>query len=475
MTWNPQLDARSDVPLYRQLYESLVLGIKMGSFRNNDKLPPTRELALQLGLNRTTVSAAYALLEQDGLIRGEVGRGSFVQFDRNSALEDAPVPDGPVSFASSRPAQDQFPVHEFQDVAREVIESAEAAGILQLGPPNGYTPLRHYLLEQARGTGEAGPDDDVLITSGCQQALDLLQRVNAGPGSAVAVEDPVYHGLKNVFERGGARLIGVPMRADGIQAADVGAVLSRDHPAMLMLTPNFQNPTGLTMSRKAREETMELARNSRTLLIENDIYGDLRYRGEHVPTIKSLDPNAGTLLLRSFSKVAFPGLRVGWMIGPRPVLARLAEAKQWCDLHSDQLSQAILLRFAQSGRLERHLERVRVTGLQRLEAVLKACEKHLPQGSTFTRPDGGMSLWAKLPEGLDTSELLPRAQREGVSYLPGRQFAIGRAEPGSLRISFGALAPSQIERGLLLLGKIFREELDRLRRDFVLDTAPALV
>jgi 2-aminoadipate transaminase len=530
MAWNPQLDASAEMPLYRQLYEQMALAIRMGSFCFNDKLPPTRELAGQLGLNRTTVSAAYALLEENGLIRAEVGRGSYVSYQpeengktnfvqmgsfvqkpaepntsewlrarleerkagqlsaesgsrsgsRSASSDVTPLSGVPtsslVSFASSRPAEDHFPVESFQDVALDVIGGPEAANILQLGPPNGYTPLREFLLEQARRRGEAGPDDDVLITSGCQQALDLLQRTFGGTGSTIAVEDPVYHGLKNAFERGGARLAGVAIEgpgASGLDVADLGRVLVRERPSLLLLTPNFQNPTGLTLDLEGRAAALRLTRDSGTLLVENDIYGDLRYRGEALPTIKQLEPEAGTLLLRSFSKVAFPGLRVGWIVGPRSILARLADTKQWCDLHSDQLSQAILLRFASSGRLEAHLERVRKAGAKRLEAVLDSCARHLPPGCTFTRPDGGMSLWLRVPEGIDTEELLPRAQREGVSYLPGRQFAISRPQSSSLRISFGGLAPEAIERGIAILGSVLKSE--RQRRDYRMDSAPALV
>src|SRR4051812_7420203 len=163
-----QLDERSDTPLYRQLHDQLADDIRNGRLRNGERLPATRELALQLGLNRTTVSAAYSLLEEEGLLKGHVGRGSFVNF--STPAEDR------ISFASSRPAEDQFPLAEFQETCREVISGREASVILQLGSPSGYGPLRQYLLDEARSCGEAGPDDDVLITNGCQQALDLLQR-----------------------------------------------------------------------------------------------------------------------------------------------------------------------------------------------------------------------------------------------------------------------------------------------------------
>ncbi len=199
------------------------------------------------------------------------------------------------------------------------------------------------------------------------------------------------------------------------------------------------------------------------LLIENDIYGELRYEGEALPLMKQLDPARATLVLRSFSKLAFPGLRVGWAIGPRPLIERLTATKQLSDLHSDQLSQAVLLRFAESGRLAQHRERVLRTGGERLRATLVACERHLPAGSQWTRPEGGMNLWVRLREPLDASELLPSAEREGVTYVPGRHFAVGAPEQGSLRISFAGESPERIESGIAILGRVFSDGLQRAR------------
>jgi len=380
-----------------------------------------------------------------------------------------------ISFASSRPAEDHFPLAEFQETCREVISSPEASAILQLGSPSGYGPLRQYLLDEARHCGEAGPDDDVLITNGCQQALDLLQRALVSAGEGVVVEDPVYHGLKNVFIRGGARLFGVPMTGNGVDPEQLARVVSRERPKVLLVTSNFQNPTGTTLPLESRQAVLGMAREFGVVLVENNIYGDLRYEGAPLPSIKQLDGSSGTVLLRSFSKIAFPGLRVGWVIAPRAVIARLAEAKQWCDLHTDQLSQAILLRFAVSGRLATHAANVRAAGAARLRAVLAACEKHLPAGTQFTRPSGGMSLWVKLPEPLDASELLSRAEQEKVTYLPGRYFSVAQFDPGTLRLSFGGLPPAQIEAGLAALGKVFTNELARVRKANRFEAAPATV
>jgi DNA-binding transcriptional MocR family regulator len=462
-----RLDPASPIPLYRQVFEHTAALIRSGELPHGSRLPATRELAIQFGLNRTTVSAAYGLLESEGLIRGHVGRGSFVHYEA-AAVE-------PISFESSRPAGDQFPLADFQLCCSEVVNGPDAAAILQLGSPAGYAPLRHWLRDAARAEGCLGDQDDLIVTNGCQQAMDLLQRVFVPAGVTVVVEDPVYHGLRNVFERAGARIVGVPMTANGIDVERLGRVLSAEQPRMLVVTPNFQNPTGSTLPLEARVEILRMVRASGVTLVENDIYGDLRYDGEPVPTLRELDGSGQTILIRSFSKIAFPGLRVGWLIAPARLASELVEARQWCDLHTDHLSQAILLRFAETRRLESHLGRVRVSGRERLRAILGACDAHLPAGSQFTRPKGGMNLWMTLPRGLNAADLLPRAQRDGVSYLPGRNFAVSHYDPATLRLSFGGLSPELIESGVAILGRLFRRDAEETGNLSRFNAAPALV
>jgi 2-aminoadipate transaminase len=360
----------------------------------------------------------------------------------------------------------------FQQTCREVIGGATAHAILQLGSPSGYAPLRQYLMDEARREGTAGPDDDILITSGCQQALDLIQRLLAPAGSTVVIEDPVYHGQRNVFLRSEVRLAPVPLGDAGVDIDRLARIFAQERPKLAVLTPNFQNPTGTTMPRDAREAVVQLAAEFHVTIVENDIYGALRYTGEALPTVKQL---GGTMLVRSFSKIAFPGLRVGWIIAPKPLIASLTTARQWCDLHTDQLSQAVLLRFAESGRLAEHVEKSRELGRARLTAVLDACARHLPPGASFTKPEGGMSVWVRLPEPLDASDLLSRAQREGVTYLPGKHFAVGPHDPGTLRLSFGGLPPALIEAGIARLGRVFQHEWQQSKSASQFEAVSALV
>ena len=505
MEFQPNLRHDSATPLYRQLYTEIAGRIRSGELGHGERLPATRELAGLLGLNRTTISAAYEMLETEGLIAGQVGRGSFVTggamrppatgavgvdwtslLDRpesgtgghSAAAHSSPagrdtVPRQTISFATSRPSRGLFPLDEFRATCAAVLERADLADILQLGSPGGYEPLRRYLLDDARRQGLAGPNDDVLITNGCQQALDLIGRVLLSPGDTVAIEDPSYPGLKNLLADLGAQVAGVPVGAEGMETPASVRILQREHPRLLVVTPNFQNPTGATLPLAARHALLEAAREARVPVVENDPYGDLRYEGQAIAALKHLDPGDGTVLLRSFSKISFPGLRVGWVVGPRPLLDRLRQAKETADLHSDQLSQAVLLEFAESGRLAAHLARMLEAGRERLHATLAACRDLLPPGARWTTPEGGMNLWLRLPEPLDAAGLLGRAQKEGVSFLPARYFTVSRHDPGGLRLSFAGLSPPEIREGLSILARIVFAEMAGAVRDD--EPAPAMV
>ena len=484
----PHLDHGSDVPLYRQLYEQFAGRIRSGELGHGERLPATRELAGSLGLNRTTVSAAYEMLEAEGMIAGRVGKGSFVTgataaggvpwgalLERDELAGRELAGRGPapqrllergealgretISFATSWPSRELFPLDEFRASCAAVLGRADLADILQLGSPAGYEPLRRYLIAEAHRRGEAGAGDDLLITNGCQQGLDLVGRVLLRPGDAVAVEDPVYPGLKSLLTGMGARLAAVPVGADGMEIPRLVRVLERERPKLIVVTPDFQNPTGATLPLAARRGLLDAARSAGVPVVENDPYGELRYEGQPLAALKQLDEHGGTVLLRSFSKASFPGLRVGWVVGPKPLLDRLRHAKEAADLHSDQLSQAVLLEFAESGRLEAHRRRLLEAGGERLRVTLEACREFLPPGTRWTRPEGGMNLWVSLPEPLDAGELLPRAQKLGVAYLPARYFAVSRLEPGGLRLSFAGLAPQQIRDGLAIIGKLAAAEL----------------
>jgi 2-aminoadipate transaminase len=431
------------------------------------------------------------MLESGGLISGQVGRGSFVtgrpagnegvdweaQLARHEAgsiaLHPASAGKPRISFAVSRPADALFPLDDFRDACAAVLSRGDLAEILQLGSPSGFEPLRRHLLESARSEGLVRPGDDLIITNGCQQALDLIGRVLLRPGDAVVVEDPVYTGLKNLLLGLGARLVGVPVEAEGLDLSQLQQALDREQPRLIIVTPNFQNPSGATLRLAARQTILEMAQRAGIPVIENDPYCELRYQGQYLPALKRIDQGEGTVLLRSFSKVSFPGLRVGWALGPRMLIHRLRQAKEASDLHTDQLSQAVLLEFARSGRLEAHGRRVRKTGAERLAATIAACRQFLPPETRWAEPEGGMNLWVRLPKPLDAANLLAGAQKFGVTFLPGWYFEVSRHNPGALRLSFAGLEVDDIHHGLEILGQIIRGELERAAE--TREPVPALV
>ena len=439
-------DADSGVPIYRQLSDHLQELIRTGRFGRGDKLPALREVASQLKLNRTTVASAYERLEEAGLIRTETGRGTFVTGMPEAAAR--PAASERINFAASRPSEELFPIGEFRASCNEVLASPELRSLLQLGTPRGYEPLRSYLLANS----VAGPNDDILITNGCQQAVDLLRRALVRPGTRVALEEPVYPGLKNLFSESGAELIGVDVTRDGMDLASLRGALEAGA-KVVVVTPSFQNPTGATIPLENRETLIALTRAAGATVIENDIYSRLRYAGSELPSLKSLDSNV--IQLGSFSKIAFPGMRCGWIIAPKPIIARATELKQMADLHTDQLSQAFLLRFAESGRLAAHQERAITAGRERLDAIREACQRYLPD-CRFDIPRGGMNMWIDLPEGVDASALRGLAQQVGIDYLPGRYFSIQRPFDSSLRLSFAGVDPANIDRGVERLGALVR-------------------
>lgn len=474
-----QLASDSTTPLYRQLFEQIRDKILVGELAIGTRIPATRELAGRIGLNRTTVSSAYELLEREGLIRAHVGRGSFV--DRPLRPTETPVPAAPaepagtISFATSRPAAELFPIEECRRTIEEIAAGGDLERILQLGSPLGYQPLREFLTGELEAAGTLAPGDDLMITSGCQQAQDLLIRTLVQPGDLVLLEDPVYPGLREMLHRAGARLAAIPVTAAGLDLGELNRVLQRERARLLFVTPTFQNPTGATLPKAARTELIRIAAGRGVTIVENDVYSALRYEGEPIPSVKQLASGGEVIQLGSFSKIAFPGLRVGWIVAARQVIESCASSKQWMDLHSDHLSQAVLLRFAQTGRLAEHHKRVIAAGAGKLAAALQACERFLPEGSQFTRPSGGMNLWVRLPDPLDTAMLLRAAEEQGVSYLPGRHFAVGRPEQGSLRLSFAGLEAGRITEGISILGALFTNELRRERAGGIARHATAIV
>ncbi len=497
-----QLDPASAVPLYRQILDQMRQLISTGALPVGERLPPSRELAQRLGVHRTTVANAYAELTADGWIEGHVGRGTFVAkgveapkppvppAPYTASLEngylwtmlfaDAPAEEGLdnlladaveaasdprlISFTTARPAAELLPVEDFRRATSDVLRR-EGRALLQLGASDGYPPLKEFLRQELRREGIQAGDRELLITNGCQQALDLVRKVFLHPGDVVAMENPVYPGAIQTFHGSGIRCLGVPVTENGVNVEALDSLLTRQRVRLLLLTPDFQNPTGTTLPLDARKRVLELAARHQVPIVEDGIYSALRLRGRETPSLKALDRAGLVIHLNSFSKLCFPGLRVGWMVASEPVIERLRIAKQATDLHTDQLAQAALAEFGRRGLVAKLVKRARQLYRSRLACLERALEAHLPDEASWIRPEGGMSVWVKLPAGLDAGALLFRARERRVLFTPGRFFYFQAAEPNTLRLGFAGVNEKKISQGIEILANLIKSELRQRRRE----------
>jgi len=362
--------------------------------------------------------------------------------------------------------------------ATDAVLRREGAKILQYGSSEGYLPLKRYLQNRLRRDGIPVELDEILITNGCQQSLDLVRRSLVSAGDSVACENPTYTGLWNVFESTGVRLIGIPVGAEGIDLDFLSAVLEQNKLKMVLASPNFQNPTGQTMPLEARKRLLALAARSQVPVVEDDIYGALRYRGRELPPLKSLDKNGLVIYLNSFSKVGFPGLRVGWVVAVRRVIEHLRWAKQRADLHTNLLGQAVLEELGRRGWLDKLLRRTRKVYERKLGVLRRAAERYFPPDATCLYPEGGMSVWVELQPRLDAADLLVKSQERGVIFAPARYFYFQEARHNAFRLCFTHVTDEQIEKGIGILGELLRVETRKGkagRRTSAVDVGVALV
>ena len=496
------LQPESHVPLYVQLRDQLRSLVHAGDLHPGDRIPASRELAQMLGVHRTTVANAYAELESEGLIQGHVGRGTFIRGNGNGLKITPPpppslnghdglrwellfaderseeiltrltaaAPEDALDFVMARPDPELFPVEELQTCAHAALRR-DGQDILNLGASDGFPTLKEAVLELLRQDGIPAKDDTLLITDGCQQALDLIAKAFVRTGDTVILENPTYPGASAVFNGVRARCLGVPVRtcaepgsALGIDLEALEATLAANRVKLLVLTPDFHNPTGMSMPLASRRRVLELAARYQVPIVEDHIYARLHARDERIPSLKQLDRSNLVIHIDSFAKVAFPGLRVGWVVAPPAAIERLRLVKQMTDLHTDQLAQATLAEFLKRGLFQKHLTRMRKTYALRLLALDEALRKHMPEGTRWTRPEGGMCLWLELPPGFDASELMIHARERGVLFAPGRYFYVQSPLPNTLRLGFASLDEKQLARGVATLADLLRVEMRKRQR-----------
>ncbi|MBV9492321.1 MAG: PLP-dependent aminotransferase family protein [Verrucomicrobia bacterium] len=369
-----------------------------------------------------------------------------------------------ISFAGGLPATDLFPAKELASICQTVL-TEDAAGALQYGLTEGFLPLRRWVCTYLQQTVNLRCEpEQVLITTGSQQALDLVARVFIDPGDAVIVADPSYVGALQAFSAYEPRLIGVRSDNEGICSAALRqAVLSSPRrPKFLYLVTNFHNPTGLTTTRERRRELAEIAAEFGVLIVEDDPYGSLRYAGRHLPALAALPEASNWIYLGTCSKVLAPGLRVAWVVASHDdVFGKLLAAKQAMDLHTPGLTQRMVAAYCGAqGRLNGHVSKLVETYRDRRDAMGSAIAREFPNGSAWSLPDGGLFLWVEVPEPVDTTHLLPAAIERQVAYVPGAAFWIGPARHNTLRLNFSNAGCQRIEEGIARLGSLLKERLD---------------
>jgi GntR family transcriptional regulator/MocR family aminotransferase len=467
--------------------------ISRGTLKLGDRLPANRELARTLGVNRNTITTAYDELAADGLITSHIGRGTFVSAvptvrtapaeERVSPspmpwstllaeeqrgqwmglLDRAPSHKEVISLAYALPAAELFPLDELRRSVDRVLRK-EGRTVLQLGASKGYGPLQQYLATQMALSGIDVEPDEILITNGCQQSLDLIRRILVRPGDEVAIENPTYPGAISVFCNNQTKYIGIPVAGRGLDLDVLEDILAQRRPRLIYTVPSFHNPTGVIMDLASRRRLIEMAARYRVPIIEDDIYGELRYDGAALPPLKALDRFGLVIHINSFSKVGFPGLRVGWIAAPRIVIDHLNTAKQQCDLHASLMPQAAIYDFTRRGLLAKHINRSRKAYAHRRDAMIEALERYFPEEARWKKPEGGMALWVKLPESINTNQLLLQASEQGVVFSPGEYFYACSPQPAMMRLAFTMAAPARIEEAIKRLGAVIKTRLASLKK-----------
>lgn len=366
-----------------------------------------------------------------------------------------------INFAGGLPAAELFDAEGIARAYRAVLAESSAQA-LQYSTTEGEPALRAALAARTSARGLPTQPDDLLVTTGSQQALSLLATALLEPGDVVLVESPCYLAALQVFAFAGARVVAVPGDGDGVDPAALEELVVRERPKLLYTVPTFQNPTGRTMPAGRRAAVASVAARRGLWIIEDDPYGELRFEGERVPWIASYEGAVDrTVLLGSFSKVMAPGLRLGWLRAPGELRRACVVAKQAADLHTPTVNQLAATRYLADSDLDAHVARVAGVYGRRRDAMLAGLAAALPEGSVWDRPEGGMFLWARLPESYDTTALLPRVVRHDVAYVPGAPFYAGDPDRSTLRLCFVTQTPEEIGEGLRRLGEALGEGLGR--------------
>jgi GntR family transcriptional regulator/MocR family aminotransferase len=468
-------------PIYQQLAHYFRLQIESGRMAPGDRLPPTRDLARELGVGRISVVNAYTQLQAEGLIAAHPGRGTFVTGARSAYI--GPVPEWPVqaglrlsmremtrlarqpgviAFSGGTPPEEFLPVEALRHAINTVLDRDGAAAVTY-EETEGFPPLRASVSEYVTSQGIQCHPDDVLITGGAQQALDLVIQTVLSEGETLITANPTYLGLLDIAHVRRVIPVGVPIDAEGMRIDALEAAIRERQPGLIYVAPTYHNPTGAVMPMHRRRQLLALAKEYGVPVLEDAVYHELGYRNAPPPPLKALDDDGLVLHASGFSKILLPGTRIGYVIAEGSLRDRLARFKQAADICTPGLNQRAMQAYLASGALIGHLNRVRTELRARCEAACAAAERYLPPGARWVEPTGGLYLWVRLPdEGPTAAELYITAIQHGVSYAIGTLFHTDGGGSRHIRLNFATHPTARIEEGIKRLGAAWQVWQERM-------------
>jgi len=482
------LDRAGGVSITQQLVDRFSAAIEAGELEPGSKLPPTRELAAEAGVNHLTAARVYRKLAELGYVTARVGRGTFVRTlapassaSHGDDWQVYALPQDDISYseqvladtfslagredvlslATGWPAPSNYPTAELARIAADVF-TEEGGNALSYLPAEGLFDLREQIAARGRTYGYAEDADEVVITSGAQQAIALSAHATLEPGDVAVVESPTFIGMMTALRGTGARVIGVPVDEDGLDVDALERLLARHEVKLVGLQSACQNPTGRNLSEERRTRLAELAVERNFFVLEDRVYADMHFEGPFVRSLRELAP-AHVLYVNSLSKVVGGGLRCGWVASRGPVRERIAMLKLNADFHSPTLIQHMAARWLATGAYERHVEQTIPFYRERRDALLAALERHLAGEYHVDPPAGGHHLWVTLSRPLDERALYAEAAGNGVMFTPGGAVTAERRSQTSFRLSFSLLDPEQLEEGVRRLARSIREVRRRTR------------
>jgi len=467
------IDKSSGSPIYIQLYEQLKKYIIEGIVTEDCKLPTIRDFAEHLGVNSITIVNAYKLLEDNKLVYKKVGSGTYVMplkavinlesnftysLDEIEFDMDMGADEDIINLSTASPDPKLFPIKDFRRMLDEVLER-DGGRAFMYHENMGYKPLRESVSKYLTEYGINAEATDIHVISGAQQGIDIISRVLLTNGDCVFVESPTYNGAVAVFKSRGAKIVEIPLMADGPDMKELGKKLALIKPKLIYVMPNFQNPTGYTYSERKRKYLLLLCKKYDVTVVEDDYMSDLSYLDVGKRPLKALDREGRVIYIKSFSKIFMPGLRVGYLIIPEGLKENVMGIKHITDIYTSGLMQRVLDLYFRSGIWSKHLEYMkREYSLRYFEAV-RSARKYL-RGASFTQPYGGLNLWVKLPEKVSSVELFERCRDRKVIFTPGTVFIKGEAGEMHIRISFAAASLGKIAEGISIIGNVMEEIKD---------------